>query len=415
MTSSCVGPHVLRAPVWILAVLVGAMPVAALFSPLAVVPLSVAAVLSLVPLLERGWRPWRHSPTLWIIGSASVWGGLSCLWTVAPPLHALQAALGLGVTALFGLTAIRASAALTPGEKRWVITALAIGILISALFLLVEATSDYSLSRGVARLFRGEQELGMPQASVSRGAVVVLLFLFPALSMRHLRRWWLVAVLLVVTAVAVIGVGKHATVLALGLGGCVFLLVWWRQALGVRIVRMGVVLAVLAMPLLGSALPSIKDIENGALFNSARHRIVIWHFVLDRWAEHPVRGWGIDAARAIPGGEDDVVLTIDGTAFPYQVLPLHPHNAPLQVWLELGMPGALLLAALLWRLSSVLIVADGGRFDIALRAAALSSGFIISCISYGIWQNWWLATLWMSGILFAVAAEGKGQSPIIHP
>ena len=72
---------------------------------------------------------------------------------------------------------------------------------------------------------------------------------------------------------------------------------------------------------------------------SAGHRLLIWSFAGDRIAERPLIGWGLDASRAIPGGDDPIR---PGESW----MPLHPHNAALQLWLELGVPGAVLFALL---------------------------------------------------------------------
>src|SRR5207302_8324015 len=73
---------------------------------------------------------------------------------------------------------------------------------------------------------------------------------------------------------------------------------------------------------------------------SAGHRLLIWSFTGEHIAERPLLGWGLDSSRAIPGGNSEIR---PGQNW----LSLHPHDAALQVWLELGMPGAVLVALLL--------------------------------------------------------------------
>ena len=91
---------------------------------------------------------------------------------------------------------------------------------------------------------------------------------------------------------------------------------------------------------------------------------------------------------------------ISGKAFQvqYEPLPLHPHNAVLQVWLELGAVGALIGLGLLL----AILRAIGRMLDNRLpRAAALgmfTSGLALASFSFGIWQSWWL-----SSILFSAA------------
>jgi O-antigen ligase len=81
-------------------------------------------------------------------------------------------------------------------------------------------------------------------------------------------------------------------------------------------------------------------------------------------------------------------------------MPLHPHNAALQIWLEAGGIGAALTslfvllalstAARRWPLSR-----PGAAASLSFAVAAL----LIAGLSYGIWQTWWLATLWLGAAL----------------
>ena len=85
-------------------------------------------------------------------------------------------------------------------------------------------------------------------------------------------------------------------------------------------------------------------------------------------------------------------------------MSVHPHNASLQIWLELGGLGALLATILviaLWR-------TVGALTDPAARAAAtamLLSALIVANLSFGIWQTWWMATLTVGAVLWTVALQ----------
>src|SRR6185436_143672 len=80
--------------------------------------------------------------------------------------------------------------------------------------------------------------------------------------------------------------------------------------------------------------------EVAGLRSSVAHRLCIWQFVGARIAEKPLLGWGLDSSRSIPGGEVECVD--EGPS-----ISLHPHDAALQVWLELGIVGAFALAAVI--------------------------------------------------------------------
>ena len=132
---------------------------------------------------------------------------------------------------------------------------------------------------------------------------------------------------------------------------------------------------------------------------SAVHRLVIWRFVGDRIAERPLLGWGMDASRAIPGGEAQASGVMPDVRLPAgaTMLPLHPHDAALQWRLELGLPGALLclvvLGQALWR------IAGSPRMPPKQRALALGYAaalLTIAMLSFGAWQAWWLSAIWLS-------------------
>ena len=88
--------------------------------------------------------------------------------------------------------------------------------------------------------------------------------------------------------------------------------------------------------------------------NSTTHRLLIWQFVTQRIFEKPFLGWGVNTARQIPGGGEKYTLKVDTpnnkkiVLFRESFLPLHPHNASLQIWLELGAVGAIIIAVFGW-------------------------------------------------------------------
>jgi O-antigen ligase len=138
------------------------------------------------------------------------------------------------------------------------------------------------------------------------------------------------------------------------------------------------------------------------------HRFYIWDFTGKRIAERPLVGWGLDSARAIPGGKE--LIRLD-----QERLPLHPHNAPLQVWLELGVPAAVLFALLLGRLWLRL----GAIAWPPLFAAASGGSFAAICVllsaGWGIWQEWWLATLGLAAFTIIAMARAAAEPAVSQP
>ncbi len=134
---------------------------------------------------------------------------------------------------------------------------------------------------------------------------------------------------------------------------------------------------------------------------SGLHRLIIWNFVDGKIRERPWLGYGLDGARRLPGGQDPVKVWACGASSDWppvidnQMLPLHPHNAVLQIWLELGGIGALfafgaLLTSLIRAFSAAGPQSRAAHAILAaFAAAALGPGFL----SFGIWQEWWVSSL----------------------
>jgi O-antigen ligase len=116
---------------------------------------------------------------------------------------------------------------------------------------------------------------------------------------------------------------------------------------------------------------------------SGDYRLYIWDFAAHQTLKHLPFGIGIDGSRSLQQG-DATAPFLDG-----DLLPIHPHNVPLQIWLELGFPGVLLATFLLFL----------GWYFITTRAAAVqpflygyaTSAIVTLSIAYGMWQAWWLA------------------------
>jgi O-antigen ligase len=135
--------------------------------------------------------------------------------------------------------------------------------------------------------------------------------------------------------------------------------------------------------------------------SSAGHRLLIWSFVGERIAERPVLGWGLDASRAIPGGNTEARLGQNW-------LSLHPHDAPLQVWLELGVPGAVLLALLLGLFWLRLERLNGPWLYLAAAGGSLTAALAPVFAAYGVWQEWWIGTLALT--LFLILVMGRAAA-----
>jgi O-antigen ligase len=147
---------------------------------------------------------------------------------------------------------------------------------------------------------------------------------------------------------------------------------------------------------------------------SAAHRLEIWSFVAEHIRQRPIAGWGLDAARRLPGGTAQVIIhhcdeadRPDGIALSSEALPLHPHNAVLQVWLELGGVGVALgfgpLILAIWH--ALRCPAWRTRSVQAMIAATIAAAVSVGLISFGIWQEWFLSGLFIATAFVVLSAR----------
>jgi len=382
---------------WPLAIALAAAPFVVVLQNRTLAPIALMSFAATILVAWReGWRPSRPPALLWPALILLGWAAISAVW--APEAgRALDSVLRLGFSLALALLAADAlrDAPLSPIIPRAAALGLALGIG-AALFDDVSGNALRAAVRGISE----------PPATLAFGlknAASVIAFLLPiAVFAPAVPKWTQIGLAISGSVVVLLLPGDSAKFavlagLACGLAASAKLSVT-RRGLAV-----GVALIMLGLPwLLGAALP--RDVA--ALPNSAAHRLLIWDFAAERIAEKPVLGWGMDSSRAIPGGTEkpdpttlqSFGLTSDASRSWFrkaQLMPLHPHNLALQVWMELGVVGAVLMALLLAMVAWNLPHAAGcGVF-----AAAL----VIAMLSYGAWQYWWVAGL----LLAAVTVSGS--------
>jgi O-antigen ligase len=184
---------------------------------------------------------------------------------------------------------------------------------------------------------------------------------------------------------------------------------------------LGVVLAVgvLAAPWVPALLPSPEweSRKMEFLSNSAIHRIQIWQTTAGHIQEKFWFGHGFDASRRMyPQGsgvvkifrQDDPAKTYIN---PFEPIPLHPHNMILQIWLELGLAGAVLVLAALGSALVSLARATLAKTEKAAGYAFFVTALTIGCVSFGAWQAWWLSTIILNAALMIAVFSRPPASP----
>lgn len=391
-------------PAWLPAVLEGGLCVAALLffpllvlAPRGIAPLASVAVLFgvILVVLKTGSALFVRlfSVPATLLAVLVIWGLVSAAWS-PDPLRSLDQ--GARLAGLIVAALAMAAADFVSAPRR-----LAAFLLAGFAFAMAMAGIDLATNGALSRPFsdRVYQPAWLNQASDA--FAILLLPTSAALVIGGYRLRGLVFA--AVGAATILALAGTAAKVALAAGvPCAILCYRWRPPVA-RIAAILSVLVILTAPLTFARIDWITGFVHTAdwVKFSAGHRLLIWSFVGDRIAEHPLRGWGLEASRAIPGGSDPI--RADQTW-----LPLHPHNAPLQIWLELGVPGVVPFALLCGWLWLAVGRAEWPRLYAAAACGSLATGFAASFATYGVWQEWWQGTLsfalFMTLVLARVAA-----------
>jgi O-antigen ligase len=340
---------------------------------------------------------------------------LSALWAVTPS-RAISEGLRLTLEIALGLALVHLTGRLAAERQCRALLLVAGGLGLACLIVLLDTVVEGGLT-GWAR-HREINPTSLANA-YSRGAVFHAIILPPLLIGLLRRRQRLAAALSLAAALAAIFTLRNssaqlALVLGLGAGAAIYL----QPRLG-RLLLLGAAALTLTLPVLMLWLPDpagmcglIRDKP------SAAHRLYIWRFVDGRILERPLLGWGMDASRTLPGGQETFLLSYcpenGEPATPVAelgLLPLHPHNALLQLWLELGGVGAIVglagLLALLWPVFSTGVERAGA----AAAGGALAAGFSAAAVSFGAWQPWWVSSFFLCAALARSVAVGGPERP----
>jgi exopolysaccharide production protein ExoQ len=388
-----------------------ALPMLGLFAPLGVAPLGMVVGLTLIgpALRQRAWRglPWA---LVLLLGAFALWMTISALWAI-DARDALGGAAKFAATALVGLMAVAVSGRLGAVATRPLLVPLAVSVVAGVAIIAAEALTGLGISHALAML-KGHPVMGV--SGIKRGATILALLVWPlGLLLVGAGRPRLGVAVAVLGILVLAGGDSSSSRMALAVALVAAAAAALSARLG-RLVLTGLVLvAVVGMPLLARSLPSPAETYQNWTWvpNSAHHRLTIWTFTGARIAEKPVLGWGMEASRSMPGGEDEIRVTrtaADGRKLDSlleQMLPLHPHNGILQVWLELGGIGAMLAAAILIRIGHCTCADRLNRWQRAAAAGTFATAFMVSAISYSLWQSWWQSSLWLTVAILAAAVS----------
>jgi O-antigen ligase len=392
-----------RGPAWLSAIHLGyglLLPLAALLKPLLLIPLAVGAGLVAAGVVwqRRGRFPWP-APTLVLLCLLTLaWTAIAMAWTF-DPAGAFGRWLNLPLLLLALLLLAGAGHRYPADLAGALLRGLAIGFSLGALVILIEWLGGSPL---ITFLRPADDQPRHPLDELGRGLAFGTLAVWALVAWLggRGRRWaWLLPLLLLPPALLLQHLASAFSVLT---GIALALLTLWRPRLGRALLLLLPAAILLLGPPLFIRLYGWGLMDSESLPSTARYRVQIWWFTSERILEKPLWGWGYDAARRMPD------FGVDPYGGKPHVIPTHPHQAFLQAWLELGLPGLLLAWGwfpLAWRGLA------GLPRQTQSAALGLTGGVIaVAATAFGLWQGHTLAILVLAPALLLLALRTLNQA-----
>lgn len=379
------------------------LPPIAVYAPMGMTPLVGAAAVTL--LFDRRVRKELAASgapgVLWAFGPLLAWALLSVAWTIQPG-RAFN--VWLSIVLLAAAARVLAVGARLIGEQdRKQVTAFMVGG--AAMFLVILGVENFS-EGFIIKLLKVSKGKGVNDymAWINPGNTILAVCAWPMTAAAGRRINLLTGAALYGAIITVLAFGTSSAPLAAAL---VSLLIFAAVLMGKRPVLIATAALLTVGALVFPFFIQVITLDKiGEIISSDQgswyHRWAIWEFVHARIMEHPFIGWGLDSSRFIPGGRENIL----GQKYA-EILPLHPHNAFLQIWLELGAVGIAALAALTATAPLQLHRAAGDWPGTACLMAGFIAYMVLGQLSFGIWQNWWVAT---GIVMLTLSLVGMPQS-----
>lgn len=352
-------------------------------------PLGFAPLLTLTGLLALPGlvRPRPALPPVMALLVLVAWALISLSWSPAAPRLAdlkdyddLESLTGLKLLMQLGLYAVAVAALgqLSEASVRRAGAVLVACVLALGGLTALDGVSGAAFYQWLRTITNDPIRPDLAIVKVSMATYALALLFWPTARILGSRGWTpAIFGLFAIIVIGAVSLSADASWAALMLGAAA-----WGSIRLFGKAAAKVLVALVAAPFVLGPILLLWGVHSGLVAWLHRHvpqswdaRLNIWAFTADRIQIHPLRGWGLDASRAF------------GDA-----IPLHTHNAALQLWLELGAVGAALGGVVFsWIAYRIVTLTGEAREDGAMAAGALVTYLVIGGLSFGVWQEWWLA------------------------
>jgi O-antigen ligase len=380
-----------RLAAWCGWVLIGAAVLVPVLGWLA--PLGFALLLALVGLLclPAVRMADEDRPAALILFAALIWAAVSTTWSPYHPTKPGNSTiLKLALELPLCWSALSAARRADPALRARALHVLAWGCALFGLVLVVEAATSGALYKAL-HVFYQPIRPDLAESNVGHSTQVLgLIWPLAACGAASRVRPWLTAVMVAGAGAAALRFGYDAPVIGLVVAPLVGLIVWRWPRGAPKLMAAAAALLFLATPLAVWAVRHFLDYAaiQHALPKTDAMRLGYWSHAIDWIKLRPVRGWGLDASRMFGPG-----------------IILHPHNNPLQIWLELGGIGAVAAAAF-WGVALTRLSRPAPSL-VAAATAASATAYLLFGVNFGVWQDWWLALGGLVAVMAVLNAPSR--------
>lgn len=329
---------------------------------------------------------------------------LSLFWTVAPDQAFSRLPL-TGFTFLWGLLALGAVQQATAKIAQGTLSLTAVVYAIALAVITIEINFDYLIYRAIIGAIKGREiSENLSGNLINQSALLIALYLWPVCLALWLRGFRTAAIAFFIVAFVIfLPSPAESVALALICGtlacGVTALFPRWMKIWFSTVI----VIMMIAMPIFPIHLLSLLLEHDKIVPLSGLVRLEIWDYVAGKIFEQPFVGYGMEASRVLEGD------TVSKLLPEISRLPHHPHNGFLQIWLELGLAGYIILGLFcLWIVQKISQLETTGM---AFATGLFVCGLSLFSTAYGMWQFWLNAVEFSAAValLLALKLQNKTQ------
>ena len=328
-----------------------------------------------------------------------LWIFLSGFWS---PLHRPSLALNVLAPVLVGGSVVWFSLHLSRAWSYRLSYAFAISVSIGMVVLVIEGVSGGFL-RSILPPEDPTPNNAKDIIALGRGVTALAPALFPAvIIVSAIWNRYAALALLGLGAAAAISNDVNANVIVIGAGLVAGIVTFKLSYRIISIAGWGIIAILLLSPLAAFyPVEAIFASFGDVLPPSWLHRIAVWQSVAARIPEGLPFGFGADFARVWK--ETAPMIMVPGTTAPLSIMPTHPHNVFLQIWLELGLPGVIAFSVFVYCGMRALQKAEPPIAIVASLMGSAAAILVSFLIEGSLWQVWRLAAIALAGMGAALA------------